>query len=101
VLLSQEATAAELGGVLSRKYAAMPQEIEAALVPFLEQLHQEQLIVPVAARKLRDPLQMADGASGLPFTAPALLAFRDLEGLLLLDPVHEVGDEGWPPPSEP
>ena len=101
VLLSEEATAGELAGVLSNKYAATPEEIEAALAPFLEQLRNEQLIVCVETRKPRDPLRIAGNESGLPFAAPSLQAFRDLEGLLLLDPVHEVDDEGWPPPSEP
>jgi hypothetical protein len=101
VLLSEEATAGELAGVLSNKYAATPEQIETALAPFLEQLRNEQLIVPVETRKPRDPLRIAGKESGLPFVAPSLQAFRDLEGLLLLDPVHEVDDEGWPPPVEP
>ena len=101
VLLSEEATAGELAGVLSNKYAATPEQIETALAPFLEQLRDEQLIVSVETRKPRDPLRIAGNESGLPFAAPSLQAFRDLEGLLLLDPVHEVDDEGWPPPSEP
>jgi len=101
VLLSEEATAGELAEVLSNKYAATPEQIETALAPFLEQLRNEQLIVPVETRKPRDPLRIAGNERGLPFAAPSLQAFRDLEGLLLLDPVHEVDDEGWPPPSEP
>jgi len=101
VLLSEEATARELADVLSNRYAATPEQIGTALVSFLEQLQKEQLIVTVETRKARDPLRIAGNESGLPFTAPSLQAFRDLEGLLLLDPIHEVGDEGWPPPSEP
>lgn len=99
-LLAEEATARELAAVLSNKYVATPEEIEAALSPFLEQLRDEQLIVSVETRKSRAPLQMAGNESGVPFSAPSLQAFRDLEGLLLLDPVHEVGDEGWPQTSE-
>jgi hypothetical protein len=101
VLLSEEATAGELADALSNKYAATAEEIATALAPFLEQLRDEQLIVSVETRKLRDPLRIPGEESGVPFAAPGLQAFRDLEGLLLLDPVHEVGDEGWPPPSEP
>jgi hypothetical protein len=101
VLLSEEATAGELADALSNRYAATLEQIGTALAPFLEQLQSEQLIVAVETRKRRDPLRIAGNESGLPFAAPSLQAFRDLEGLLLLDPVHEVGDEGWPPPSEP
>jgi len=101
VLLSEEATEAELASALAARYAATPQEIETALGPFLEQLRQENLVVPVEARKARGPLRIEGEGMGLPFVAPRLHAFNDLEGLLLLDPIHEVGDEGWPHASEP
>jgi hypothetical protein len=101
LLLADEATPGELADALSNRYAGTPEQISAALAPFLEQLQSEQLIVPVETRKQRDPLRIAGDESGLPFGTPNLQAFRDLEGLLLLDPVHEVGDEGWPPPAEP
>jgi hypothetical protein len=35
-------------------------------------------------------------ASGLPYVAPVLNAHSDMQELLLLDPVHEVDDTGWP-----
>ena len=101
MLLAEEATAEELADALSNRYTATPAQIRTALAPFLEQLQDEQLIVAVETRKLRDPLRITGNETGLEFTAPSLQAFKDLEGLLLLDPVHEVGDEGWPPPSEP
>jgi Coenzyme PQQ synthesis protein D (PqqD) len=101
LLLSEEATAPELAGALAAKYAVTPGEIETALVPFLEQLQAEQLISAVETRKPRGSLRVVGDQSGLPFVAPSLQAFRDLEGLLLLDPIHEVGDEGWPPASGP
>jgi hypothetical protein len=97
MLLSEEATLGELADALAAKYGVAPGEIADTLAPFLEQLQNEQLIVPVETRKSRDPLRLA-GNGG---TAPSLEAFKDLEGLLLLDPIHEIGDEGWPPPSQP
>ena len=30
------------------------------------------------------------------WTAPALAIFNDMKDLLLFDPIHEVGPEGWP-----
>lgn len=100
VLLAEEATAAELSEALATRYAATSAEILAALAPFLEQLNQEQLIAPVQTPKPRSPLRIPGNECGLPFVAPTLEAFKDLEGLLLLDPIHEVDDEGWPPPSD-
>ncbi|MBZ5608245.1 MAG: PqqD family peptide modification chaperone [Acidobacteriia bacterium] len=101
VLLSKEATAAELAEALATRYAATSSEILTALAPFLEELQKEQLIVRVETPKPREPLRVAGDESGLPFVPPSLEAFKDLEGLLLLDPIHEVDDEGWPPPSQP
>jgi Coenzyme PQQ synthesis protein D (PqqD) len=100
-LLAGGATAGELTDALSNRYAATPEQIGTALLPFLEQLQSEQLIVAVETPKPREPLRIAGDEAGLVFVAPSLQAFRDLEGLLLLDPVHEVGDEGWPPPAAP
>ena len=31
-----------------------------------------------------------------PYTAPAVQKYDDLEDLLLLDPIHEVDEAGWP-----
>lgn len=101
LLLSEEATAPELADALAARYAATPEQILDALGPFLEQLQQEQLIAPVGARTTRGPLRIAGDETGLPFAAPSLQAFNDLEGLLLLDPIHEVDDEGWPPAPGP
>jgi hypothetical protein len=98
-LLSEEATLGEIAGALAEKYAATTGEIGTALAPFLEQLETEQLIVPVAIPKRQGPLRVAGNKTGVQFAAPSLQAFNDLEGLLLLDPIHEVGDEGWPPPA--
>jgi hypothetical protein len=37
----------------------------------------------------------ADGVTR-PYTVPALTRYDDLDDLLLLDPIHEVDDAGWP-----
>lgn len=38
----------------------------------------------------------AAGASAQPYAAPSLTRYDDLADLLLLDPIHEVDDAGWP-----
>ncbi len=37
----------------------------------------------------------ADGVTRA-YTVPALTRYDDLDDLLLLDPIHEVDDAGWP-----
>lgn len=99
VLLSEEGTASELADVLAMRYAAAPPEIAAALTPFLRELEKEQLIAPVETRKVRGPLHLPRLEAKLPFVPPNVQAYHDLESLFLLDPIHEVGDEGWPKPA--
>lgn len=36
-----------------------------------------------------------------PYTPPELQGFEDLEDLLLIDPIHEVDEAGWPLPAPP
>ena len=39
---------------------------------------------------------LAPAGERVPFVAPALERFDDLQDLLLLDPIHDVGEQGWP-----
>jgi Coenzyme PQQ synthesis protein D (PqqD) len=95
-LLTQEATQMEVAEALATKYAAGVDAIHAVLTPFFEQLRKEDLICQVDVRKPRGSLQLAGAGSNAPLVAPTLEAYRDLQSLFLLDPVHEVGEEGWP-----
>jgi len=95
-LLTEEATQGEVAEALATKYAANVETIQTALTPFFQQLRKEDLICQVDVRSPRGPLQLAGAGSGLPLVAPTLEAYRDLQSLFLLDPVHEVGEEGWP-----
>jgi hypothetical protein len=97
-LLTEEATQEELAEALASKYAADPGTIYASLSPFFGQLQKEGLICLVDVRKERGPLQLAGGPSA-PFEPPTLEAYRDLQSLFLLDPVHEVSEAGWPNPA--
>jgi len=97
-LLSAGATADELAEALAMKYSATPQDIKNALGTFIKDLLAEELIVPARASDTRSSVTVPPAENRLPFHPPSLQAFRDLEGLLLLDPIHEAGEEGWPPP---
>lgn len=96
LLLNEEATLSELADALSVKYAASSEQIAGALGGFLQQLEKEQLIATVDVRKQRPPLRLDTNQSGVPFVPPNVAAYHDLESLFLLDPIHEVGDMGWP-----
>lgn len=60
---------------------------------FAAQLVEEQLILPG-----ENGAPAAPDAPELPasFAEPALKKYTDMQALLLLDPVHEVDEAGWP-----
>ena len=56
--------------------------------------HRTRAVLSVAAALLALPLPAL--AAKKPYTAPAVQKYDDLEDLLLLDPIHEVDEAGWP-----
>jgi len=40
--------------------------------------------------------EVAAPASDGPFVAPVLERYEDMQDFLLVDPIHEVDDSGWP-----
>jgi hypothetical protein len=61
-------------------------------------LHRENLIVPCDGTDQR-PEPATNGDRATPrrrFQAPRFEKHTDMQDLILLDPVHEVADTGWP-----
>jgi Coenzyme PQQ synthesis protein D (PqqD) len=93
---------AGIGDSLERRYEGPRDEILAAVRRLLDALAAEDLIEPSdadAAAPTMPPLQHTNGR--LPFLAPVLEKHSDMQDLILLDPVHKVGPQGWPHPAEP
>jgi hypothetical protein len=79
------------------RYDGSRGEIEAAVRDFVERLCREELLVPDARGAA--PLEHAASlppAAKKAFAAPAFTAYSDMQDLLLLDPVHDVDEAGWP-----
>ena len=93
-----------IGDSLERRYEGPREEILAAVGRLLDELAAEDLIEPADAGAAAPtmppaPLQHTNGRS--PFVAPVLEKHSDMQDLILLDPVHKVGPQGWPHPAEP
>jgi len=73
---------------------ANPVEFTNAANSLIEALLTEELIVPTAGAGVRawKPVAGAEGA----YAPPVLERFTDMEDLLLLDPIHDVEEMGWP-----
>lgn len=74
---------------------------DADVEAFLEQLTEHRLVVPTSALLSPQPTDartMLVTVSGFAYQKPVLDVFTDMEDLLLLDPIHDVGEAGWPMP---
>ena len=84
-------------------YDAERDAIDDALSALVVELEREGLLIPdgargegvVASTPAADRSAEA-GCGRRPFTAPVLQKFSDMQELLLLDPIHEVDETGWP-----
>lgn len=82
---------------LTKSYAAHGEQVTADFDLFLQQLQKEQLIVPTApSTRSAAPSPVTDGTA---YERPILNKFTDLQNLLLLDPIHDVDEMGWPHPA--
>lgn len=82
---------------LAARYDASHDELTAAVTQLLEELRREELVVPVEQNG--GPAGLAPpepGSSRGAFDPPRLEKHSDMQDLILLDPVHEVDERGWP-----
>lgn len=88
---------------LRARYDASDEQIGAAVRQLLAQLEGEGLIRADEgeAEPAAVPSAAFNGDARLPFASPVLEKHTDMQDLILLDPVHEVGAEGWPHPAPP
>jgi hypothetical protein len=93
-LIEANASAASISETLEARYDGADEEIATAVDSLLDELAASALIV---ADPSLDPSSPIPGAGErVPFTAPQVERFTDMQELLLLDPIHEVDDAGWP-----
>lgn len=87
------ATAAEIAADVAARYPVAADEAEATVSALIADLAAEELIVPSDATERGTA---APVPAGTEFVAPTLSKFTDMQDLVLLDPVHEVSETGWP-----
>jgi len=87
-----------------RRYDGPSEEIRSAVRELLRDLEREELVSPgnVADPAARDRSSSDEAATNQrpPFLKPVLTRFTDMQELLLLDPVHDVDETGWPRPRD-
>jgi hypothetical protein len=95
---SLAATEAAIGA----RYEAEPPTIRAAIAEFANRLVEEGLLVRAESADgssaggvaAAEPSRGTDARAA--FDVPVLIAYTDMQDLLLADPIHDYDDTGWP-----
>ena len=101
-LVEQRLAVAEITQWMADSYKATDVDMHRVVVEFLDQLKEEDLIRATVGPESEsndsaDAPVALDSQAGIPsFGVPVLHTFTDMEDLLLLDPIHEVDESGWP-----
>lgn len=87
------------------RYDAPRPVVEHAVSRFVDELAREELIVAAGSDEAGrvQPVTAENGnrAASEAFAEPVLNKYTDMQELLLLDPIHEVDEEGWPVRAAP
>lgn len=103
-LIDRGASAGEVRNLVQQTYQGNAADIDRGVIDLLTQLQQENLIVPVDGAPeanlsdLEQILPANDGHEKPSFNSPSLNKYSDMQELLLLDPIHDVDEAGWPKP---
>jgi hypothetical protein len=98
------ADAQDAAQTLASTYGLGPDEAARAVEQLTGQLAEATLIVPAASDSNGSQPKRADqgsteAANGKSYATPQLSTYTDMQELLLLDPIHEVDESGWPTPG--
>jgi hypothetical protein len=106
---SMQGTAAEIWQMLSagvalsavvdhyRTEAQVPAEIaESEIVAFASELVAAELLAETAVTDAAEPVSPLHIGPLQSYGTPRLEKFEDMAELIMLDPVHDVSDAGWP-----
>jgi hypothetical protein len=103
-LLEQGLSRGQILDTLTVRYPVAALELGASLDAFVAELLAQDLVCEIAAEPATS-IRAAPAASSLangaarPFAAPVLNVYSDMKDLLLLDPIHDVDEIGWPTPK--
>jgi coenzyme PQQ synthesis protein D (PqqD) len=92
------ASVSEIVEGLGARYEGSAADIEAAIGGLLSELQSEDLVVPAESENGSARQAGTAPATGdrQPFSTPKLEKFTDMQDLILIDPVHQVDEAGWP-----
>jgi hypothetical protein len=92
----------QIVAALEQEYDGPPAQMRAATESLLRELLEESLVLEDGTAAAAVGTGREAPAARPPFAAPRLTKYTDMRDLLILDPIHEVDESGWPTrrPSE-
>jgi hypothetical protein len=94
--IQQPARMADIADRIRTTFDVGEANVETEIGALVDRLIEEELIRPAAQAVPSIAAVPGVGVALVPFSQPTLQKFTDMEAMLLLDPVHDVDDEGWP-----
>lgn len=96
LLLEQQTPLNQIVQILSDYYQREPKEVSEDVQKLITQLIDNGLIESAEKEAhIQGPTPQID-SHGWGYEAPQLVSYMDIQNLLLLDPIHEVVEAGWP-----
>jgi hypothetical protein len=89
-------TLSQLAARLEARYEVDGPTIQRSLEDFLSEIQADGLLRRDPSGAPPAPTSSDRGGERTPFVPPTVQRFTDIKDLLLLDPIHEVDDRGWP-----
>ncbi|MEH2419971.1 MAG: PqqD family protein [Nostoc sp.] len=99
--IEEQKSLLEIIQLIFQNFINCPPDLQQVVTTFLEELQQESLIV-VNTEALDNGNNTEVSQNDLSseslsvFKLPSLKKYTDMQDLLLLDPIHDVDDAGWP-----
>lgn len=94
-LIEQGASNTQIVEKLSQTFKQPPNNIEKDIEEFIDLLLKEELVATTDNASLTS-FDSINIDNKLTYSKPTLNKYTDMQELLLLDPIHEVDEEGWP-----
>ena len=86
---------------VTRVHTAVPDDAADQIRRFIDQLEAAGLVVEEDGEQASPSIAGTTAPATTPWSTPVLESHDDLADLLLLDPVHEVTEDGWPHAAPP
>jgi hypothetical protein len=88
----------EIVKFVAARHSGSRAQVETAVSRLIAELQQESLVLADGLKPSGLPAApVEDGAAAGPWVGmPALHKYTDMQDLLLLDPIHDVDEAGWP-----